>query len=98
MNKTHFQTLVCLLIITFLTIVLIGGCSENDESTGGSLSVAVVLDEAGDDDNAFNEYTLKGARQTSEELGLEFSYVISSDYESDILKFEFVKKRSQTVT
>jgi basic membrane lipoprotein Med (substrate-binding protein (PBP1-ABC) superfamily) len=49
--------------------------------------VAVVLDEAGDDDNAFNEFTLKGARQASEELGLDFSYVVSSDYESDILKF-----------
>ncbi len=60
--------------------------AENNPPTE-PLSVAVVLDEAGDDDNAFNEFTLKGAKEASEELGLEFDYIVSSDYQADIERY-----------
>ncbi len=63
-----------------------GGVIENTPDTE-LLSVAVVLDEAGDDDNAFNEFTLKGAKEASEELGLEFDYIVSSDYQTDIERY-----------
>jgi len=83
------------LILTFILFgtISFGGCSDSGESpvssqmTDETLAVAVVLDEAGDDGNAFNEFTLKGARQASEELGLKFDYVVSSDYEADIADF-----------
>jgi Tol biopolymer transport system component/basic membrane lipoprotein Med (substrate-binding protein (PBP1-ABC) superfamily)/tRNA A-37 threonylcarbamoyl transferase component Bud32 len=52
--------------------------------------VAVVLDIGGENDRGFNEYTLKGAREAAEELGLGFAYAASgatSDYEGYIEGF-----------
>jgi basic membrane protein A len=52
--------------------------------------VAVVLDTGGENDRSFNEYTLKGAREAAEELGLDFAYVVSespADYERNIENF-----------
>src|SRR5262245_20179935 len=42
-----------------------------------SVRVAAVLDTGGENDRSFNEYTLKGAREAADELGLDFSYVVS---------------------
>ena len=78
------------LAIFLLLAAFAGGCSGSDKTEyqqdthNEPLSVAVVLDEAGDNDNAFNEYTLQGARQASVELGLEFDYLVSHDYQVDI--------------
>lgn len=84
---------LCIPVLIFLMVTTIGACSDSKEETDSpgitteSLAVAVVLDEAGDNDNAFNEFTLKGAREASEDLGLKFDYVVSSDYEADIAGF-----------
>ncbi len=61
--------------------------TQENNLTTEPLSVAVVLDEVGEDDNAFNEFSLKGAREGAEKSGLDFDYIVSSDYESDILNF-----------
>jgi len=55
-----------------------------------SVRVAAVLDTGGENDRSFNEYTLKGAREAAEELGLDFAYVVSestADYDRNIENF-----------
>ena len=63
-----------------------GGAAAPDNSKG----VAVVLDTGGENDRSFNEYTLKGAREAADELGIPFAYVVSeaaTDYDRNIENF-----------
>lgn len=49
--------------------------------------VGVMLDSGSENDKNFNEYTLKGARDAANEVGLQFSYVVpqsADDYDSTL--------------
>jgi basic membrane protein A len=49
--------------------------------------VCVVLDTGGENDRSFNEFSLKGARDAAEEVGMELSYIVSeaeTDYEKNV--------------
>jgi basic membrane protein A len=80
-------------LITVAMLIVLALVATACAGTGGSTAdvrVAVVLDTGGENDRSFNEYTLKGARDAAEELGLDFAYVVSessTDYERNINNF-----------
>ncbi|WP_420628717.1 BMP family lipoprotein [Candidatus Leptofilum sp.] len=77
--------LLSLLLILALAVVACGG-----DETGDLDPVCVVLDTGGENDKSFNEFTLKGARDAAEEVGIEFSHIVSeapTDFEKNIDNF-----------
>lgn len=69
--------------------VLLGGCRNSipEVSQPSQPRVGVVLGVGSENDNAFNEYTLKGARQAAQETGLAFEYITTDsteDYERNV--------------
>lgn len=85
MTKQH----VTLLALILATAALVGGCrSSTPEITRPAApKVGVVLGVGSENDNAFNEYTLKGARQAAAETGLAFEYITTDsteDYERNV--------------
>lgn len=71
-----------------LTLFPLFGCEkEAPVPEEKVLKVGMVLDTGGDSDHGFNEYSLRGARDSAEKQGLEFSYLTSessSIYERNI--------------
>jgi basic membrane protein A and related proteins len=71
-----------------LTLALLAGCAAGAPPTPSAatpLKVGVMLDSGSEDDRSFNEYTLKGARDAAQELGLDFEYTVpqsADDYDS----------------
>lgn len=85
MKKQYLAVLA--LILTAAT--LLGGCRGNipQVSQPAPPRVGVVLGVGSENDNAFNEYTLKGARQAAQETGLAFEYITTDsieDYERNV--------------
>jgi basic membrane protein A len=88
MRKNTF-VVFALLIVIVMALSACGGAAGGGASAN-SKGVAVVLDTGGENDRSFNEYTLKGAREAADELGLPFAYVVSestTDYERNIDNF-----------
>jgi basic membrane protein A len=86
--KQKSLLIVALVMVLSLVLVACGGAATG--GTGDAARIAVVLDTGGENDRSFNEYTLKGAREAAEELGLDFAYVVSeaaTDYERNIENF-----------
>lgn len=82
MRKSLFAA--CLLVFMSL---LVSACQS---SPPPEVSIAVVLDEIGENDRSFNQYTLKGVRDAARTLGFRLSYTVSrssADYERDIEAF-----------
>ncbi len=82
MRKPLFAA--CLLVLLSL---LVSACQS---SSPPATNIAVVLDEIGENDRSFNEYTLKGAADAARNLGFRLSYTVSrssADYEKDIEAF-----------
>lgn len=78
---------VAMLIVLALVAT---ACAGGGATTTANVRVAVVLDTGGENDRSFNEYTLKGAREAAEELGLDLDYVVSEsteDYARNINNF-----------
>lgn len=68
-----------LLFVLLLTIMLVLACGAPTPTTPSpKLKVGVVLDNGGEEDKAFNEYTLKGTRDGADAFGLDFAYLVSS--------------------
>jgi len=87
MNKKSLLVISLMLVFALLLSACAGA---GGSASSGDARVAVVLDTGGENDRSFNEYTLKGAREASEELGLDFAYVVSeaaTDYERNIENF-----------
>lgn len=85
--KQKSLLIVALVMVLSLVLAACGGAASGGT---GDARVAVVLDTGGENDRSFNEYTLKGAREAAEELGLDFAYVVSeaaTDYERNIENF-----------
>jgi basic membrane protein A len=62
------------LLITFLiSTLIISACTSAPQE-----KVCVVLDTGGENDKGFNEFTLRGAREAAQEVGLEFAHQVSA--------------------
>jgi basic membrane protein A len=88
MRKTTLLAVISLLLMS----LMLAACDTTTPADEGedATRVAVVLDTGGENDRSFNEYTLKGAREAAEEIGVDFAYVVSeaeTDYERNIQNF-----------
>jgi basic membrane protein A and related proteins len=65
------------LLVLAATLVLAScaGASAPTSPPASPLNVGVMIDSGSENDRSFNEFTLKGARDASEEAGFEFAYV-----------------------
>ena len=82
-NKQHFHVFL-IVVLSFLTAC---GGTVSEPTPEPKLKVGVVLNSVNENDKSFNEYTLKGAQEVAEEMGLEFTYVASAaaeDYGQNI--------------
>lgn len=66
------------LVIILCLLVFLPACRNATPASPATLKVGVVLDTGGDQDKAFNEYTLKGSRDAATAAGLEFTYLVSA--------------------
>ena len=85
----HKKSLLVISVVLVLGLLL-SACGGAGSAASGNPRIAVVLDTGGENDRSFNEYTLKGARDAADELGLDFAYVVSeaaTDYERNIENF-----------
>ena len=85
----HKKSLLVISVVLVLGLLL-SACGGAGGAASGDPRIAVVLDTGGENDRSFNEYTLKGARDAADELGLDFAYVVSeaaTDYERNIENF-----------
>ena len=74
------------LVIVFA--LLLNACNADGSADAGK--ICAVLDTGGENDKSFNEFSLKGARDAAEEIGYEFSHIVSeatTDYEKNIENF-----------
>lgn len=71
-------------IVSFILInvVMMLSCSQGSSNEVEKLKVGVILNSGSADDKSFNEYTLKGARETAEETGLDFLYFAAPSTDS----------------
>ena len=61
-------------VITFLiSALIISACTSAPQE-----KVCVILDTGGENDKGFNEFTLRGARQAAQEVGLEFAHRVTT--------------------
>lgn len=69
--------------------LFLAGCDQAPIQTEKKTKVGMVLDTGGDTDRGFNEYSLKGAREAAESVGIDFEYMASEStgvYERNIDK------------
>ncbi|MBC6936872.1 MAG: BMP family ABC transporter substrate-binding protein [Chloroflexi bacterium] len=92
-QKTRLFALLRLGIVCFLLMYAAAACTSGEQPPATPLDsqpaakVGVVIDAGSEKDRGFNQYTVQGAQQAAEELGLEFMYLASrstSDYEVNI--------------
>ena len=92
-QKASLWVLLRLIIGSVLLMSGISACASgnstpgNADSSARKLKVGLVIDSGTENDRGFNQYTLQGARQAAEELGLDFTFLASrstSDYEAHI--------------
>jgi basic membrane lipoprotein Med (substrate-binding protein (PBP1-ABC) superfamily) len=85
-NKDMFRRRFSVLIVAVMVLSIILAACAGQETQ----KVCAVLDTGGENDRSFNEFTLKGARDATEEAGLEFAHIVSeaeTDYEKNIQNF-----------
>ena len=83
-----FKKLATLAMATVLSASLLVGCSGNNESkSDDTITVAMITDVAGVNDQSFNQSAWEGLQKAKEELGVEVKYLESkqdSDYATNI--------------
>jgi basic membrane protein A and related proteins len=78
-RTTRLVRLSALLAVAVLALGAVGcGGGDDGGGEGEDISVAFVSDTAGINDRGFNEFTLAGVEQASEELGIETRTYIST--------------------
>lgn len=78
---------ILVLLIMFIGAVGLVSCSIKNNKEEEKIKVTLILDLGGVNDESFNQSAWKGAKQASEELGIEVKYLESNkeaDYESNI--------------
>ena len=83
-----FKKLATLAMATVVSASLLVGCSSSNESaTDDKITVAMVTDVAGVNDQSFNQSAWEGLQKAEKELGVEVKYLESkqdSDYATNI--------------
>ena len=83
-----FKKLATLAMATVVSASLLVGCSSSNESaTDDKITVAMVTDVAGVNDQSFNQSAWEGLQKAEKELGVEVKYLESkqdSDYSTNI--------------
>ena len=83
-----FKKLATLAMATVVSASLLVGCSGNNESkSDDTITVAMITDVAGVNDQSFNQSAWEGLQKAKEELGVEVKYLESkqdSDYATNI--------------
>ena len=83
-----FKKLATLAMATVVSASLLVGCSSSNESaTDDKITVAMVTDVAGVNDQSFNQSAWEGLQRAEKELGVEVKYLESkqdSDYATNI--------------
>ena len=82
------KKLTTLAMATVVSASLLVGCSGNNESAeNDKITVAMITDVAGVNDQSFNQSAWEGLQQAEKELGVEVKYLESkqdSDYATNI--------------
>jgi basic membrane protein A len=84
--KTQFAAVFALFVLVSMLLSACGRSTPEIPQPPGR-KVGVVLGVGSENDNAFNEYTLAGARKAAEETGLAFEYITTDsteDYERNV--------------
>ena len=83
-----FKKLATLAMATVVSTSLLVGCSSSNESaTDDKITVAMITDVAGVNDQSFNQSACEGLQKAEKELGVEVKYLESkqdSDYATNI--------------
>ena len=83
-----FKKLATLAMATVVSASLLVGCSSiNESATDDKITVAMVTDVAGVNDQSFNQSAWEGLQKAEKELGVEVKYLESkqdSDYSTNI--------------
>ena len=83
-----FKKLTTLAMATVVSASLLVGCSSSNESaTDDKITVAMITDVAGVNDQSFNQSAWEGLQKAEKELGVEVKYLESkqdSDYATNI--------------
>jgi len=82
----NLVTLIAWLSVIFALLAACNSPSAEPASTP-PLKASVVIDAGSENDRSFNQYTLAGARQAAEEVGLDFDFFSpqsTSDYEASV--------------
>ena len=86
-----FKKIATLAMATVVSASLLVGCSGNNESASDDkITVAMITDVAGVNDQSFNQSAWEGLQKAKEELGVEVTYLESkqdSDYATNIETF-----------
>ena len=80
------RRITVLIVAVMVFSIILTACGGGEEQE----KVCAVLDTGGENDRSFNEFTLKGARDATEEAGFEFAHIVSeseTDYEKNINNF-----------
>ena len=83
-----FKKIATLAMATVVSASLLVGCSGNNESASDDkITVAMITDVAGVNDQSFNQSAWEGLQKAEKELGIEVKYLESkqdSDYATNI--------------
>ena len=74
-------------IVLLVTVVIGGHAPSLAAAGGGRTTVGVVIDSGSENDDGFNEYSLKGARKAARSAGYRFIYrtaTVATEYERHI--------------
>jgi basic membrane protein A len=77
LRKTWLFRLTTLLAVVVLGMGVIG-CGGDDDGGGGGISVGLVTDTGGVNDDGFNEFSIAGLDQAGDELGVETRVYVSA--------------------
>src|SRR5919197_645625 len=83
----HTKRIVAGYVLIAMAVSFMVACSPAPAAPAPKLKVGLVVDSGTENDKSFNEYTLKGARETASAAGLDFFYRTSQsdlDYEQHV--------------
>ncbi len=81
------KKLAALAMTAIMTTSLLVGCSSNNKEEEGKMTIAMITDVAGVNDQSFNQSAWEGLQKAEKELGVNVKYLEShqdSDYASNI--------------
>lgn len=62
-------------ILVFVSLVLIAAFAMTGAVSASDLKIGIVCSAAGQNDNGYNQSAVEGAKQVSEELGIDYKVI-----------------------